>query len=54
MDLDRLLAGAVLPLKPVLVGVPGRLDAGVVAFDDEAAFFFCAAIEDGTKVRDRQ
>lgn len=38
VDFDRLLAGAALVLKPDFVGVPGRLDAGVVDFDDAAAF----------------
>lgn len=38
VDFDRLLAGAALLLKPDFVGVPGRLDAGVVDLEDAAAF----------------
>lgn len=36
---DRLLVPVSLLLKPDLVGVPGLLDAGVVVFDEPAAFF---------------
>lgn len=41
---DRLLDAAGLPLKVDFVGVPGLLEAGVVALDDPAVFLRCAAV----------
>ena len=49
LDLDKLLVGAGLFLNPDFVGVPGRLEAGVVDFEEAAAFFFCAAVRAGVR-----
>ena len=44
LDFERPLGCGALPFVGPVVGVPGRLEAGVEAFDEAVPFFFCAAV----------